>query len=101
LLLADRGKGGRCGHLRSADQLAQSVSLTAPGIPIIVEFAADQLANLEQPVDLRLYQGCFSLFHDPCVSFHRNGSGALRHKGKYAVKLGGIDLVVAGVGPGH
>ena len=31
----------------SADQLAQPVSLTAPGVSIIVEFVADQLANLE------------------------------------------------------
>jgi hypothetical protein len=35
--------------------------LTAPGVPIIVEFVADQLTNLEQPVDLGLQQGPFQV----------------------------------------
>ena len=38
LLIADRGTGGRRGRLTSADHLAQPVSLTTLGIPIIVEF---------------------------------------------------------------
>ena len=55
---------------RSADQPAQPVGLTAPGVPALVEFVADQLANLEQPVDLRLQQVRFSPFHGDCVPFH-------------------------------
>ena len=88
---------------RSADQSAQPVSLTAPGVPTLVEFVADQLANLEQPVDLRLHQVRFSPFHGHCVPFHRHGgrTSLARFKRKYAVKLGGVDLVVAGVGPGR
>jgi hypothetical protein len=39
----------------SADQLAQPVSLTTPGVPIMVEFVTDQRADLEQTVDLRLH----------------------------------------------
>ena len=93
-----RASGGR-----SAYQSAQPVSLTAPGVPTLVEFVADQLANLEEPVDLRLHQVRCSPFHGHCVPFHRHrgGTSLARSKGKYAVKLGGVDLVVAGVGPGR
>ena len=85
---------------RSADQSAQPVSLTAPGVPTLDEFVADQLANLEQPVDLRLHQVRFSPFHGHCVPFHRHGgrTSLARFKRKYAVKLGGVDPVVAGEG---
>src|ERR1700757_4004005 len=55
---------------RSADQPAQPVGLTLPGVPALIEFVADQLANLEQPVDLRLHQIRFSPFHGDCVPFH-------------------------------
>ena len=53
----------------SADQLAQPVSLSAPSVPIIVEFVADQLANLEQPINL---QGRFSPCQLRSVALHRN-----------------------------
>ena len=88
------------GRLGSVDQLTQPVSLSAPGVPIIVEFVADQRANLEQPVELRLH---LSPFQVRCVPFHRHGGGAVVRcfRGKYAVKLDGVDLVVAGVCPGR
>jgi|SRR6188472_1279960 len=90
----------------SADQLAQAISLSAPSVPIIVEFPADHLANLEQPVDL---QGSFSSCQLRSVTLHRHfafyrhggGTCLARSRGKYLVKLSGVDLVVAGVGPGH
>jgi hypothetical protein len=41
--------------LLRADQLAQPIRLTAPGVPIVVELFADQLTNPEQPFDLLLH----------------------------------------------
>ena len=73
---------------------------------IIVEFPADHLANLEQPVDL---QGSFSSCELRSVAlylhlaFRRHGGGACltRSTGKYSVKFSRVDLVVVGVGPSH
>jgi hypothetical protein len=52
----------------SADQPAQPISRTEPGIPIIVELVADHLANLKQPIDLRL-KGLFSSFQVGGIRF--------------------------------
>ena len=54
--------------LLRADQPAQPIRLTAPGVPIVVEFFADQLANPEQPFDLLLHRGRFSPFQLRCIS---------------------------------
>ena len=89
----------------SADQLAQPVSLTTPGVPIMVEFVTDQRADLEQTVDLRLHLSPVPLrsvaLHRHVPFDGRDGAVVGRFRGKYLVKLGGVDLVVAGVGPGR
>jgi len=70
----------------------------------VIEFFADPPANLEQPFDLLLHRGRFSPFQLRWVSFQRYDGGNVRRqlssRRKYAVKLGGVDPVVAGEGPG-
>jgi len=70
----------------------------------VIEFFADLPANLEQPFDLLLHRGRFSPLQLRWVSFQRYDGGNVRRqlssRRKYAVKLGGVDPVVAGEGPG-
>src|SRR5881392_2312496 len=84
---------------RSADQSAQPVSLRQATRPL-----SSSLRSARQLGTAGRSAPASSPFQPvPWPPFHRHGgrTSLARFKRKYAVKLGGVDLVVAGVGPGR